>query len=313
MKEKKGRLYKFYGKLTIRNKLLISCLPFVILGYFLIFYSTTVIMFDQMKQMVYDQTEQNVMEKKKLVNTLLDNYNQATIKFLYYTDEVQEYLNTRQSVLSVEEQEKLTDMISYQIGSLITNNQDALMNVCIYNKFNELYINNAIYYNTIEQTNDFAEILKEAAEEKHGKPVLRINPVRKNMITFARNIYVPQIEKSDEKIGFLMMDIDKTGMEKIIQTGEDRDVNAILILDSENNILVNGSNLSNVSVTVKGCLTITFKVSSPKYSSNAFPLTVIFPFPLIILTLAIELFLLPVPLKTTCSFFVLGIFYLPPN
>ena len=109
-------------------------------------------MFDQMKQMVYDQTEQNFMEKKKLVNTLLDNYNQATIKFLYYTDEVQEYLNTRQSVLSVEEQEKLTDMISYQIGSLITNNQDALMNVCIYNKFNELYINNAIYYNTIEQT-----------------------------------------------------------------------------------------------------------------------------------------------------------------
>ena len=198
MKEKKGRLYKFYGKLTIRNKLLISCLPFVVLGYFLIFYSTTVIMFDQMKQMVYDQTEQNFMEKKKLVNTLLDNYNQATIKFLYYTDEVQEYLNTRQSVLSVEEQEKLTDMISYQIGSLITNNQDALMNVCIYNKFNELYINNAIYYNTIEQTNDFAEILKEAAEEKHGKPVLRINPVRKNMITFARNIYVPQIEKSDE-------------------------------------------------------------------------------------------------------------------
>ena len=108
MKEKKGRLYKFYGKLTIRNKLLISCLPFVVLGYFLIFYSTTVIMFDQMKQMVYDQTEQNVMEKKKLVNTLLDNYNQATIKFLYYTNEVQEYLNTRQSVLSVEEQEKLT-------------------------------------------------------------------------------------------------------------------------------------------------------------------------------------------------------------
>ena len=93
-------------------------------------------------------------------------------------------------------------------------------------------------------TNAFQE-LKEEAEEKHGKPVLRINPVRKNMITFARNIYVPQIEKSDEKIGFLMMDIDKTGMEKIIQTGEDRDVNAILILDSENNILVNGSNLSD--------------------------------------------------------------------
>ena len=102
MKEKKGRLYKFYGKLTIRNKLLISCLPFVILGYFLIFYSTTVIMLDQMKQMVYDQTEQNVMEKKKLVNTLLDNYNQATIKFLYYTDEVQELIRSEIPVVTID-------------------------------------------------------------------------------------------------------------------------------------------------------------------------------------------------------------------
>lgn len=49
--------------------------------------------------------QNKMLWKKKLVNTLLDNYNQATIKFLYYTDEVQEYLNTRQSVLSVEEQE----------------------------------------------------------------------------------------------------------------------------------------------------------------------------------------------------------------
>ena len=126
-------------------------------------------MFDQMKQMVYDQTEQKFYGKKKLVNTLLDNYNQATIKFLYYTDEVQEYLNTRQSVLSVEEQEKLTDMISYQIGSLITNNQDALMNVCIYNKFNELYINNAIYYNTIEQTNDFCRNTERSSRRKAWK------------------------------------------------------------------------------------------------------------------------------------------------
>ena len=59
-------------------------------------------MFDQMKQMVYDQTEQNVMEKKKLVNTLLDNYNQATIKFLYYTDEVQELIRSEIPVVTID-------------------------------------------------------------------------------------------------------------------------------------------------------------------------------------------------------------------
>ena len=65
MKGKKGRLYKFYGKLTIRNKLLNFLSPICCFRIFLIFYSTTVIMFDQMKQMVYDQTEQNFMEKKE--------------------------------------------------------------------------------------------------------------------------------------------------------------------------------------------------------------------------------------------------------
>ena len=202
-------------------------------------------MFGQMKQMVYDQTKQNVMEKRNLINTSLDNYNQATTKFLYYTDEVQEYLNIQQSALSAEEQKKLTDMISYQIGSLITNNQATITNVCIYNKFDELYINNAIYNNTIAQTNAFAETLEKAAEQKHGKPVLRMNPARKNMITFARNIYIPDIKKSDEKIGFLMIDIDKASMEKIIQTGKDGGANAVFVLDSENNILVNGSKLSD--------------------------------------------------------------------
>ena len=240
-----GKWHQFYGKLTIRNKLLISCIPFVILGYILIFYSTAVIMFGQMKQMVYEQTKQNIIGKRDSVNALLDNCNQVTTKFLYYTEEVQEYLNIQQSILSAEERKSLINRISYQIGALITNNQFTIMNVCIYNKFDELYINNAIYNNTIEQTNDFAKDLKKAAEEKHGKPVLRMNPMRKNMITFARNIYVPDIKNSDEKIGFLMVDIDKISIERIIQTGKTGSANTVFILDADNNILVNGSGLSD--------------------------------------------------------------------
>ena len=56
-----GSIYRFYGRLSIRGKLLISCLPFVIIGYILIFYGVTVLMFDQMKQTVYDQTKQIIL------------------------------------------------------------------------------------------------------------------------------------------------------------------------------------------------------------------------------------------------------------
>ena len=67
------------------------------------------------------------------------------------------------------------------------------------------------------------------------------------------------------------------------------------------------SYLDNVFVTVNGCLTITFNVSKPKYSSILLSFIVITPVPSTSLTLAIELFLLPVPQNTTFSYFALGI------
>ena len=240
-----GSIYRFYGRLSIRGKLLISCLPFVIIGYILIFYGVTVLMFDQMKQTVYDQTKQNILEKRNLINTSLNNYNQATIKFLYYTDEVQEYLNTRQSGLSEQERKELTNRISHNISSLIINNQTTITNVCLYNRFGELYINNAIYKDTIAQTNEYGQMLQEIAQQKHGKLIISKNPIRKNVITFARNIFVLDIARCDEKIGFLMLDIDKANFEKIIRTRGDGGAVSLLVLDAEDNILLNGSEMTD--------------------------------------------------------------------
>ena len=67
------------------------------------------------------------------------------------------------------------------------------------------------------------------------------------------------------------------------------------VININDSAVFHTSYLSNVFVTVNGCFTITFNVSSPKNWSNSFPFTVIVPFPSTNLTLAIELFLLPVP------------------
>lgn len=247
LRKEKGKFRKlchtFYGKLSIRSKLMVSCLPFVILGYVVIFCGITALMFSHMKQIVYQQTEQNIVEKTNLINTTLSGYEQSTTKFLYYTPEVQEYLNIQQSTLGEDAAREWKDMISYQISALITNNQASVFNVCLYNKFGEVFLNNAIYSNTIAQMDTYRQSLEAEADLKHGKPIISSNPFRSNVITFARNVYVPELERSNEKIGFLMMDINKSQIRNILRnTGE---AISIVLLDVNGNILVNGSSMDD--------------------------------------------------------------------
>lgn len=247
LRKEEGKFHKFcrriYGKLSIRSKLMVSCLPFVILGYVVIFCGITALMFSHMKEMVYEQTEQNIIEKTNLINATLSGYEQSTTKFLYYTPEVQEYLNIQQSTLDENAAREWKNLVSYQISALITNNQASVYNVCLYNKFNEVFLNNAIYSNTIAQMDTYRKSLEAEADLKHGKPIVSINPFRSNVITFARNVYVPELERSNEKIGFLMMDINKSQIRNILRNmGE---AISIALLDADGNILVNGSSMED--------------------------------------------------------------------
>lgn len=256
-------IHNLFGRLKIKNKILLSCLPFVIVGYIIIYFSITVTMFNQLKSMVYSQTEQNIIEKTNLINTTFGNYDQATAKFLYYSDEVQNYLNTRQSTLSEPEVQELKRTLSYNITSLLTNNQPTILNVSIFNKYDELYINNAIYANTISKTEEYAKSLAQEASSLHGKPMISQNPFRRNVLTISRNVYVPKLEQSNEKIGFLMVDVNKPDITNMLKTTSDGNAISILLLDKEGNILSNGSHISDDE-----CLDILNKKEQGKYLIN---------------------------------------------
>lgn len=57
------KLQNFFDRFRIKNKIIVACLPFVILSYVILFLSITLIMYQQMRTMVYDQTRQNIIEK----------------------------------------------------------------------------------------------------------------------------------------------------------------------------------------------------------------------------------------------------------
>ena len=81
----KRKLQNFFDQFCIKNKIIVACLPFIILSYVIVFVSVTLILYEQMRTMVYEQTRQNIIEKTKLLDTLLRNYDQMTTNYLYYT------------------------------------------------------------------------------------------------------------------------------------------------------------------------------------------------------------------------------------
>lgn len=56
----KSILQNFFDRFRIKNKIIVACLPFLILSYIILFLSITLIMYQQMKTTVYEQTRQDI-------------------------------------------------------------------------------------------------------------------------------------------------------------------------------------------------------------------------------------------------------------
>lgn len=237
----------FLDRFTIQNKIIVSCLPFILLSYLMIFLSIVMMMFSQSKTIVYEQTEQNIIEKASLINTTLKNYDLLMEKFLYYSPEMQHYLTTYQKNLSPEVSRELRDYISKRTASMITDNMPGIMSVMLFNQYDELYINNAIYAGTLHSATKLKELLYPAASSSHGKMLIASNTYKPSFLTLARNAYIPELTRSDEETGFLMLDIQKSEFRKLMNLTQNQDAIYVLLLDNNGTLLVNGSEQSDES------------------------------------------------------------------
>ena len=159
------KLQNFFDRFRIKNKIIVACLPFVILSYVILFLSITLIMYQQMRTMVYDQTRQNIIEKTNLLDTLLNNYDQITTNYLYYTRDIQEYLMTDQEPLSQDSIDKLHQNLASHTALLLTDQNPEIAQVSLFNKDGDLYTNNAIYSNTLETAKAYADSIHSHARD----------------------------------------------------------------------------------------------------------------------------------------------------
>ena len=259
----KEKLQKFFEKFTIKKKIVIACIPFLLISYIILFLSVTLIMYYQMKNMVFEQTKQNIREKTRLINQKLDNYDKITTNYLYYTSDVQTYLNLNQNDMTPDKLEDWKRTITSYTNSLLTDNNPEIEKVKLFNKYGNLYINSTIYANTLELTRKHAKSIHEIAQNCHGKIVIKKNPEQSQMLTIARTVHIPTLDASNEEIGFLLLDISKSALKKQLAIQENEDAMYILLVDDEGEILVNAS-----SRTDEECLRILSRNKDNSYIIN---------------------------------------------
>lgn len=241
----KTKIQNFFNQLKIKNKIIVACLPFILLSYVILFISVSLIMYNQMKQRVLDQTQQNIIEKVNFINAKLTDYDLITSGFLYYTQGVTNYLIQNQDEITQEQKDDANQFLSRNISSSITDNNPEIFNVKLFNEYGDLYINNAIYTNTIEEVKVYADSIRGYARKYHGKLIICQNPNTPYFVTVARTVYVPTLKESNHEIGFLMLDVTIDSLKRDIQMQQNADSIFLLLTDKDGKVLVNGTNLSD--------------------------------------------------------------------
>lgn len=194
---------RFLGKLKIKNKLVLSLVPIILLTYIIITLILYYVSFVETRRLVEEQVLINISQKARLSDNYLTKIFVETEVFMFDT-EVQQKIKTRKSALSTEEQSKLnTEMLNNMLKTIISYD-DSVQSICLKNQYGDIYLwkmdSRSLY-------NSFAfrlEDLESSADTHEGKPYMSYERLEQNILTVTRTVMDPLTR---EKIGVLMIDL----------------------------------------------------------------------------------------------------------
>ena len=202
------------------------------------------------KSIFYNQANQIIVEKTALVNSILNKYDTATENLIYHStnDATIKYLETSKDNLTSEEAEIWNQYISKEITSDLTINNSEISSVYVFDKNNNMYTNNAVYSGTFATVNEYKAQLYPMARAVHGKMIVDSNSNKKNVISVAKDLFYPSLKRSDEEIGFIILDINKSKFKKELSVTKDNNYIFFVLVDDTNNIVINNSKYTDSDI-----------------------------------------------------------------
>lgn len=131
------RPFRFFYKLHIKDKLIVTLIPIMLVTY-VIFASSIAISFRETKQLVDNQTRIVANQKTQLVDSYLQQFRTETEVFMF-DPAFQKAFKVSKSELSLDEQDKLTTEIRQFMYSMIINYDVNVESIALVNRNDDYY------------------------------------------------------------------------------------------------------------------------------------------------------------------------------
>ncbi|MEG1426929.1 MAG: hypothetical protein RSC76_04495, partial [Oscillospiraceae bacterium] len=242
MKKCGERWIHFLDRFTIKNKLLVTLIPVIILIFLVLLATVYFISFRETQRIVNDQANIGMEQKVKLLDNYLSQLRMETEIFMFDSD-VQKRMQIRKSSLSSADLEELSVEFRRDMYNIIINYDVNVEAITMHT------VNNDFYYWKMDNRVPHYEFssrlvrLEKRARSKKGDPLYSYEKLEKGIVTLSRLILDPL---RDTELGTLMVDFNLGFLNGMNWTGSDPDVApALIVTSADDQVIFNSSPISN--------------------------------------------------------------------
>lgn len=233
---------RILSRLTIKNKLIVFLVPFILFSYFCMLFSVYFVFFEYTQEIVTYQADVSVQQKMQLLDAALEKI-QTEMEVFMFSDDIQEKLRIDRSELSKEEAADLESDISRNMHSIIINYNTSIQSICVVNQYDDFYlwkmdssVSSNYYENRLQE-------LQEAAKSRKGEAFYSYGELDHGVVTISREILDLQY---DQPLATIMVDFDLNTISSILtpETYESADP-CFALLEKPSTVIYNSSSLTS--------------------------------------------------------------------
>lgn len=236
---------KFLGRFAIRYKIIIAILPFAILSNMIIIASIAFLSFSQMKSIVRQQFEQQIVDKQVSVDNYLEDIDTAVTAVLY-NNRIQNLLMNLKEDMEAELYQSCKEEIVQKIrnSDTLTGRQNVLR-IFMKNENGVVISDFALMASSKEYMENVLEMVKNPAQELHGKAALSYHRSENPSILFSRMVYENKLNKPNHEIALCVVELNVNSIKSMLVDNNLKMDVSYMLVDQNDDIVLNTTGLSD--------------------------------------------------------------------
>lgn len=236
---------KFLGRFAIRYKIIIAILPFAILSNMIIIASIAFLSFSQMKSIVRQQFEQQIIDKQVSVDNYLEDIDTAVTAILY-NSRIQSLLMNLKEDMDPELYQSGKEEIVQKIrnSDTLTSRQNVLR-IFMKNENGVVISDSALMASSKKYMENLLAMVNEPAQELHGRAALNYQKSETPSILFSRMVYENKLNNPNHEIALCVVELNRNSIKSMLADNNLKMDVSYMLVDQNKDIVLNTTGLTD--------------------------------------------------------------------